>query len=171
MSLKSFDKFCEKLILSEPGSEQEILDERQKIVRTEIIAETLLILAGVCFLNCVIMDYFYQWAESYSAPLLLFFMLCVMYYIIRNVAKGSYVGINGNYARKVTSILILLMAVVNLVRNAFDLADEGGIMIDGALSDDFLFAVSFFLLAACGVISLIALRKICKDESADADGK
>ena len=170
MSFRSFDKFCEKLILTEPGSEKEILDERQKIVRTKIIAETLLIFAFAEMLNCIIMDYFYKWAESYSPPLLLILMACLIYYIIRNAAQGSYVGINGNFARKVTSVTIILIAVLNITRHAFDLAD-GGILTDGALSDAFLFAASFALLAVCGVISLVVLRSIDKADSSKIEEK
>ena len=171
MSLKSFDKFCEKLILTEPGSEAEILDERQKMIRSQIIGETLIIFSFAEMLNCIIMDYFYKWAESYSPPLLLIFMLCLIYYIIRNAAKGSFVGVNGNFARKVTSVTIILMAVLNLIRNAFDLLDEGSVVINGTLSDDFLFAVSFALLAVCGVISLIVLKRIDSADSAKTDEK
>ena len=41
MSLKSFDKFCERMILAEPGSEKEIYDERQKQIRTQLTVEAL----------------------------------------------------------------------------------------------------------------------------------
>lgn len=171
MSLKSFDKFCEDLILKEPGSEREVFDERQKVIRLQTAVETLLIFVVMCFINCVIMDYFCQWAESHSSTLLMIGMICVMYYIIRNAARGSYIGINGRFARKITSVTMLLIAVLNLTGRAFALVSEGGVVTNGMLADDFLFAVSFALLAVSGVISLIVLRKIDKDDSSEADEK
>ena len=71
MSLKSFDKFCENLILTEPGSQKIIYDERQKIVQMKIGIETLIIFGGAATLNCLAMDLIYQYAESYTAPLVL----------------------------------------------------------------------------------------------------
>lgn len=171
MSLKSFDKFCEDLILKEPGSEREVFDERQKVIRLQTAVETLLIFVIVCFINCIIMDFFYQWAESYSSTLLLIGMICVMYYIIKNAAKGSYVGINGRFARKITSVTILLIAVLNLTGRTLTFVSKGGIVINGILSDDFLFAISFALLAVSGVISLIVLRRTDKGDSSEADKK
>lgn len=56
MSLKSFDKFCERMILAEPGSQKEIFDERQKIVRSRITIEALLIFGCSAILNCMIME-------------------------------------------------------------------------------------------------------------------
>ena len=171
MSLKSFDKFCENLILTKPGSEREIFDERQKVIRLQTAVETLLIFVIVCFINCIIMDFFCQWAESYSSTLLLTGMICVMYYIIKNAAKGSYVGINGRFARKITSVTIFLMAVLNLAGRMFTFVSKGGIVINGMLSDDFLFAISFALLAVSGVISLIVLRRTDNGDSSEADKK
>ena len=171
MSLKSFDKFCEDLILKDPGSEREIFDERQKVMRLQIAVETLLIFLAVCFINSIIMDCFCQWAESHSLTLLLTGMICLMYYIIRNAAKGSYVGINGRFARKITSVTMLIMAVVNLAGRMFALVSEGSIVTNGRLSDDFLFAISLALLAVNGVISLIVLRRIDKADSSEADEK
>lgn len=171
MSLKSFDKFCEKLILTEPGSEREIFDERQKVIRLQTAVETLLIFVIACFINCIVMDFFYQWAESYSLTLLLIVMICMMYYIIKNAVKGSYIGINGRFARKITSITILLMAVINLAGRMLTFIGKGDIVINGMLSDDFLFAISLALLAVSGVISLIVLRKIDRGDSSETDKK
>ena len=171
MSLKSFDKFCEELILKDPGSEREVFDERQKVIRLQIAVETLLIFVAACFINSIIMDCFCKWAESHSLTLLLTGMICLMYYIIRNAAKGSYVGINGRFARKITSVTMLLMAVLNLAGRMFALVSEGSIVTNGMLSDDFLFAISLALLAVNGVISLIVLRRIDKADSSEADEK
>ena len=171
MSLKSFDKLCEKIITSQPGSEREVFDERQKIMHTKITVETLAIMCVAGFVNCVIMDLFYKWAESYAPTLVLIGMVCVMYNIIRCAASGCYVGLNGNFTRKYTAVLMLLSSVFVTIPRFLSLIEKGDVTVDGALSDDFLFAVSFALLAICGVIALIVLKKNDKDDSSEADGK
>lgn len=49
MSMKSFDKFCERIILAEPGSQKEIFDERQRQQRTQLTVEALRCVGTVCF--------------------------------------------------------------------------------------------------------------------------
>ncbi len=83
MSLKSFDKFLENYILGQPNSKKEIMDERQKIARTQILAEALIIFSGLSFISNFVMDLWYRWAESYASPMLIFFMLCMIYFNIR----------------------------------------------------------------------------------------
>ena len=97
MSLKSFDKLCERMILGEPGSRKEILDERQKIARTQIGVETLAIFSCLTFINSLVMDLLYQWADGYAPPMLVFFMLCMIYFNFRCFFKGCLIGINGGY--------------------------------------------------------------------------
>lgn len=63
MSMKSFDKFCEKMILGEPGSEKEIFDERQKQLRTHILVQSLVIYAIASAL-CVVLNEFTGFLES-----------------------------------------------------------------------------------------------------------
>lgn len=171
MSLKSFDKFCEKLITSQPGSGRDVFDERQKIMHTKITVETLAILCVAGFVNCVIMDTVYRWAESYAPTLLLIGMICVMYNIIRCATSGCYVGLNGNFTRKYTAVLMLVASVFITVPRFLSLIEKGAVIVNGALSDDFLFAVSFALLAVNGLIALIVLRRIDKNNSSEADGK
>ena len=63
MSMKSFDKFCEKMILGEPGSEKEIYDERQTQLRTHILVQSLVIYAIASAL-CVVLNEFIGFLES-----------------------------------------------------------------------------------------------------------
>ncbi len=60
MSMKSFDKFCERLILAEPGSEKEVFDERQRLIQQRLAVEALLIYVGVTLINTMMMEIFYQ---------------------------------------------------------------------------------------------------------------
>lgn len=56
MSMKSFDKFCERMITAEPGSEKEIFDERQNVMRMRLAIEALLICVGLIFINSIIAE-------------------------------------------------------------------------------------------------------------------
>ena len=101
MSMKSFDKFCEKLITAEPGSEKEIFDERQSVMRMRLAIEALLICVGLIFINGVISEMIIerQWAEYMSVVNLLFAVLCVLWWIIRCAAKGCLVAVSGRTAQ------------------------------------------------------------------------
>lgn len=63
MSMKSFDKFCERIILAEPGSQKEIFDERQRQQRTQLTVEALLIYCAAAAL-CVLMNEVFGFLES-----------------------------------------------------------------------------------------------------------
>jgi len=63
MSMKSFDKFCERIILAEPGSQKEIFDERQRQQRTQLTVEALLIYCAASAL-CVLLNEDFGFLES-----------------------------------------------------------------------------------------------------------
>lgn len=79
MSLKSFDKFCENIILGEPSSpkQKQIFDERQNILRSRLITEALIIFAVRSALNTMVMDAGPMWCEGFFAPMVLSAALCL----------------------------------------------------------------------------------------------
>lgn len=160
MSLKSFDKFCEKMILGEPASQKEIMDERQKIMRMRIGIETLVIFSGLTFINCLIMDLSYQWAESYSAPILLFFMICMIYFQIRCFSAGCMIGINGTSKAKFTAFYAIFLGAVSMLRDW----NENTYFEDGKLTDDCNFMISWILFIIYGIVSLILIRLTQKSD-------
>ena len=158
MSLKSFDKFCERLILGEPASQKEILDERQKIARKEIGIETLAIFSALSFINCLVMDLFYQLAESYAAHMLVFFFTCSIYFVFRCFFKGCLIGINGEYKAKFTAFYAIFMGAIYLLNFTFKSDEEKAFFSDEKLTDNFCFVISLLLFIVFGITSLILIK-------------
>ncbi len=167
MSLKSFDKFCEDLILKEPGTDKIILDERQKLMRSKILTETLLIFSGLSFVNCLIMDLAYQWAETYAVPLLVFMLLCACYYNIRCAVKGCLVGINGERSAKFSAGYCVFMGIMMSLKFFFDDEKERTLFADGKLTDNFCFLLVWILAIACGILTIIFIKRNRKEKEDD----
>lgn len=167
MSLKSFDKFCEKMILGEPASQKEIMDERQKIVRTRILVEALVIFSALSFINCWIMDMAYQWTETYAAPMMLFFMICMIYFNIRCFAKGCLIGINGGSQAKFTAFYAILMGALSLIRDVFRDESERALFSDGKVTDDLCIMITWILFLVFGAVGLILIKLTKKSEKGE----
>lgn len=167
MSLKSFDKFCEKMILGEPASQKEIMDERQKIVRTRILVEALVIFSGLSFINCWVMDMAYQWTETYAAPMMMFLMICMIYFNIRCFAKGCLIGINGGSQAKFTAFYAILMGALSLIRDVFRDESERALFSDGKITDDLCIMITWILFLVFGVVSLILIKLTRKPEKGE----
>lgn len=158
MSLKSFDKFCEDLILKQPGSEKIILDERQKIMRSKVLTEAFIIFSGLSFVNTLAMDLFYQWAETYAAPMLIFMFLCACYFNIRCAVTGCLVGINGEKSAKLSAAYCIFMGVMMMIKYIFSDDDQHVLFADGQLTDNLCFLVSYILAIACGILTFIFIK-------------
>ena len=165
MSLKSFDKFCEDLILKEPGSEKIIYDERQKLVQMKIGIETLTIFGALAILNCFVMDMIYQYAESYTLPILIFMMLCAYYYNFRCAAKDCLIGINGAIALKYSSASSIFMGIALAAQFIFRERDGYLPIVDGQLSDDLFFSIAAVLVLGYGITMLLLVRHIEKKKN------
>ncbi len=164
MSLKSFDKFCEKLILGEPTSKKDIMDERQNIMRMRIGIETLLIFSCLSFINCLLMDLSYQWAESYSAPIVVLFMICMIYFEIRCFSTGCLIGITGTCKAKFMAFYAIFMGAVSLLRDGFNFKPffEGG-----KVTDNCCFIIAWIMFLIYGIISLILIKLSLKPEKGE----
>ncbi|MBP1580654.1 MAG: hypothetical protein J6B57_11265 [Oscillospiraceae bacterium] len=97
MSMKSFDKFCEKIILGEPGSEKEIFDERQKQQRTQLLVEAFLFysVATAVLLLLNEIDETPRFFESSFSVLALCAGAAVLWWTIRAAVKGCLFGVSG----------------------------------------------------------------------------
>ena len=171
MSLKSFDKFCESLIMGEPKSQKEIFDERQKIVRSRITIEALLIFGCSTIVNCIIMEECYKWAESQLAAMALLMAVCLLYWQVRCAAKGCMIGTNGKYPQTATGIYIIFMGGVGLLRFIDKFGEPDFIIKDGALSKDFIFVVVMLIFLAVGIFTLCVIRHENKREERSEEKK
>lgn len=157
MSLKSFDKFCEKMVTGEPSSEKPIYDERQNIVRSRLLIEALMIYGVASMLDTALNEMVYMWCESFFAQLVLIAALCLIWYLIRCAAKGALFGVNGTYFAKITGCGWLGMGVFFALY--FALEDDVSVVTNGALSSDIVFVISYGLLALCGIFQIIMARR------------
>ncbi|MBD5128736.1 MAG: hypothetical protein HDT43_02245 [Ruminococcaceae bacterium] len=164
MSLKSFDKFCERMILSEPGSQKEIFDERQKIVRLRISVEALLIFGCSAILNCMIMEECYKWAESQLAAMALLMAVCLLYWQVRCAAKGCMIGTNGKFPQTATGIFIIVLSVMGLIRFFDEFGKPYFIIKDGAVSKNFIGGAVMLIFLAVGIFTLCVIRHENKRE-------
>lgn len=163
MSLKSFDKFCEDLILTEPGSQKIIYDERQKIMQMKIGIETLIIFGGAAVLNCLVMDMFYQYAESYTMPIVLIMLFCAFYYNLRCAAKDCLVGINGAGALRNSSFTGIFMGF--MMSFQYITKEEHSVIVNGQLSNDFVYLITIVAVVAYGITMLILVGHIRKKKN------
>lgn len=168
MSLRSFDEFCEKMILAEPGSQKVVYDERQNVMRMRLAIEALLIFAGLTIVNSTVMELFYQWAESWATVALLFMVLSMLWWSVRCAFKGCLAPVSGRNAQKFSAGICILVGATNLVRYVFDIGEEDYFVKNGMLSEDFMFALCFVLLIGCGVFILCVMRH---EEKKNKDGE
>ena len=169
MSLKSFDKFCEDLILTEPGSQKIIYDERQKIMQMKLGIETLFIFGAAATLNCLAMDLIYQYAESYTAPIVLIMLFCAFYYNLRCAAKDCLIGINGEGALRNSSYTSIGMGIVLSLQ--YITKEEHFIIVNGQLSDDFVFLITTVTAVAYGITMLILVSHVQKKKNENENEK
>lgn len=161
MSLKSFDKFCERMILAEPGSEcdKEIFDERQKQIRSKLGIEAMTICLISIFINAMFWEIFVRWSEHQFTAILLIAMLCMLYWLIRCAAKGCLATIGDNkIAQKGTLITTIVVCALNLIRNLFTTIDDGILTENGVLSDEFMFTLTFVIGITSSVFSLCVIH-------------
>ncbi len=169
MSMKSFDKFCERMITAEPGSEKEIFDERQKVMRMRLAIETLLICVCLIFVNGIISEMIIerQWAEYMSTVNLLFAVLCMLWWEIRCAVKGCLVAVSGRIAQKTSAVMSVLIGVLNGLRYAFNIGEDDFLIKDGRLSADFVFLLCCALLIGGGIFMFTAIRREEKREETE----
>lgn len=164
MSMKSFDKFCEKMVNNEPLNEKAIFDERQNQLRQKYTIEALYVFGGCTFLNTLIMECGLQWSESYAMPMVIFAVISYLYWIIRNAAKGTLFGVNGTRAVSSTGFvctalgacyfpLILPQSVENW---------DTFFISNGMIGEHFLLTIADALYFGVGIAVLIATHKYKK---------
>lgn len=163
MSLKSFDKFCEKIVNNEPLKQKEIFDERQRVMRLRFAIEALFICIGLIFVNDVITN-LYQWAELGVTADLLFAMLCLLWWEIRCAAKGCMVAVSGRFAQKTSAVMSVILGVLNGMRYALEIGAEDFFIKDNKLSSNFMFLMCSMMLIVCGIFMLTAILREEKRE-------
>lgn len=163
MSLKSFDKMCENMIMGK-GAEKEVFDERQNQVRAKLTIEALVVYIASVLINSVIMELLYQWCESFCAPMFLLAAICYLYWIARNAAKGSFFGVKGSKSAKYTAFILMLYCFLFSFQHIFPLLENETkyYFSDGKATDDLIFVLTFLTFFVSGMITLVLAKKYDK---------
>ena len=171
MSLKSFDDFCAKMVNNEPLQRKDIFDERQKLVRSKILIQSLTLFGALVSINTLIMECGPQWCESYFAPIALFAAICYLYYIIRNSAQGSLFGLDGTSSQTFTACIVLTECVfIPLFKflNA-DEKTEFTIINNGMLSEKFVLLLFYIIGIAVSLTVILLARRFKKSQNEEAE--
>ncbi len=158
MSLKSFDKFCEKMILAEPGSEKEVYDERQKQIRTQLTIEALKVYGAMSMLAVMINEMAYTWCENCFPVMVLCAALAFGWWVIRNAVKGSLFGVSGN-SMKYMALTIVIETPVYAFLSMPDEGENVWWIKDGMLSTHLVIIISIVIYAICGAVVLAIYYK------------
>lgn len=154
MSMKSFDKFCEKIILGEPGSEKEIFDERQKQQRTQLTLFSLSIYAGASALVVMLNEVTAGFLEGSFSGMLLCAGAAYLIWVIMAARKGCLFGVSGSQVIT-NSISLLSMALCYTLMLLPDEDEESFAVIrNGKLTEN---AAVLFALAMMAVSAVIVI--------------
>lgn len=176
MSLKSFDKFCERMILSEPQSQKDIFDERQNQIRSKLLIESLIVFACFSSLMVLVMEASYQWCESYVAVLMLTAALCYLWWVLRNLYYGSLFGVRYTQTHYTACVMIAECLIFTfLLFDDYILGDNEDqtdvakdfFINDGRLSEDIVICVALAVMLISSVIILFAVHRKKKEEAAE----
>lgn len=166
MSMKSFDKFCENIILGEPASQKEIFDERQKQQRTQLTVEALIVYAVMSAIAVMLNEIGYQWCEGNFELMVLCMALCLLWWVIRNASKGSLFGVSGKGT--LYSAIISLIWVPYYISTFFLNPERAfAVVRSGMLSNEFVVSTAFvFYFAAAFVTLILKIRENKREKSA-----
>ncbi len=167
MSLKSFDKFCENMILAAPGSQKEVFDERQNQVRSALTIEALIICVLLSMGLVAFNEMLLRWCEE-CFPLIMFSVtLSFLWSVIRCAAKDCLFGVKGS-GTMVMALVICINCLHIFVRCLPDV-DEPFIINNGLVTTEFVMLVSAFIMLASFVVVLILNHHRKKKQSTDDD--
>lgn len=165
MSMKSFDKFCEKIILGEPGSEKEIFDERQKQQRTQLLVEAFLFysVATAVLLLLNEIDETPRFFESSFSVLALCAGAAVLWWTIRAAVKGCLFGVSGRQTLYASIGLLfeipvwVIMIMPDEGEPPFELITSGGLSEKAAAGAGLIFVAVSALITV--IVRLRESRK------------
>lgn len=166
MSMKSFDKFCENLILGKSGSEKEIYDERQKIVRMHLTVEALAVYVVLSALTLVIHDEFVRLCESSFFILAMWGAAAYLWWVIRCAYKECLFGVSGKKVIN-TATFILFYVPVMLIFELLPDIDKFTLMTESGMSDELSLIICDVLFFSSSIITFAAYKKYRRKQSDD----
>lgn len=163
MSMKSFDKFCEKLITGEPVPQKEIFDERQSVLRTKSAATALTCFGALSAANTMLMECGLKWSESYFAPIAIFMAVCYLVFLLDSARRGALFGVNGTAKATMTAIVAIVQGGLFILIN-IDEEEPFRVIKDGMIAKEFLLILFLVMEILCGIITIILAHKFNKSQ-------
>ncbi len=166
MSLKSFDKFCENMIMGEPSSQKEVFDERQNQVRQGLTIEALVICIGLSFLLVGLNETLLVWCEGGFPLMVLAAAASYLWWVIRCAVKDCLFGVKG-YGTIATAFVVALDCMYLFMIFVPD-GDEPFVINNGLVTNKFVVLISAFILFASFIV-VLALNSRRKKRQAQAE--
>ncbi len=165
MSLKSFDKFCERMIMGEPVDRKEVFDERQNQMRTKLIVEALWVYVGISGI-AVLINESAVWCVSEVSLLAVCASVAFLWWTIRCAAKDCIFGIKG--IGTVSGAWVLLSEAFAFIMMYVVDNDEPFIGENGLVSSRLMLGIGLLVLMVSSliviVISIKRKKKINENE-------
>ncbi len=167
MSLKSFDKFCENMIMSEPGSQQEVFDERQNQVRSSLLIETLMICLFMSLILVGLNETSLQWCEKCLPLMMLSVAVSYLWNVIRCAVKGCLFGVKGS-GTIATAFVMVLNGFNVFITSSPD--GEGNFIINnGLVTSSFVILISALILFAAFIVVVVMNSRRKKKQASDCE--
>lgn len=166
MSLKSFDKFCERMIMGEPVDRREVYDERQNQMRTKLTVEALWVYIALSAVAVVINEEF-TWTSSLLSLMALCGAIAFLWWTIRCAAKDCIFGIKG-FGVISNAWVLLAESVLFICLSVFG-KDELFISEDGLVGSRLLITIGFAILIIASLIVIVMNKKRKIAEPTDMD--
>jgi|GEM_PF-618519 len=168
MSLKSFDKFCENIIMGEPKYEKDVFDERQNQLRGKLKLEGFQLYAVLSMLALIIYEAGYAYCDGIIAILALCAALSYLWWVLRGLHYGCIIGMKFTQQANAAGMLLGEMLLFGFIefRNftKYREADESFFANNGQLSEHFVLVIAMAVMLVASIMILVAVTRHQKAE-------
>ncbi len=170
MSLKSFDKFCENIIMGEPVDRKDVFDERQNQLRSRLASQALFMYAIMSYVWVLFYDLDVRIFESAAYGLVVLMAASYLIYVIRGLKNGCILGVKYTSAKTSAIILcvesVVLPIVIFLSRSEKVTGFKSFFVKGDYLTDMLALLISAVMILTASILVLVAA--IMKDREAAA---
>lgn len=171
MSLKSFDKFCENMIMGQPVQHKDIFDERQNQLRAKITCECLYAYAFMTFIALVIYEAGYAYCQSVIAVLAFCMAVCYLVWVIRNYVNGTLLGVKYEGTAFTASYILGLMIIYVVMifnNNDDEITTVKSFFVEkGQLTEYFVLILACVIMAVSSVVVFTEMGKRKRADKAE----
>lgn len=147
--------FAMKITGSRSGEPE--FDERQKLIKSRLSIEALLVCISACLINSWIMDFAYQWTESHCSAMAVIAVLSLAYWAVRCMTNGCAAAAVNTKGQKRGFAAAIVSSACCLPMNLSGSGEADYVVKNGQLTNKFVFTVSLIILIACAVVLIFAV--------------